>query len=246
MMEISVLASGSNGNCCLIEDKDDSILIDAGKSCREIEKRMKRLGKSPEQLAAILISHSHADHIAGAGVISRKYKIPMYVTKQTYNEILYIGRQEIRHFFPGKEFQVGQLNVMPIQLCHDVASCGFVINNFGIFTDTGKATKQLMEAMPKLKGVLIESNHDIEMLIKGPYPQHLKYRILGDFGHLSNIHASQLVKDKGKNLHLCLLGHLSATNNTADLCRHTFETIVQRKVDYSVLSRECESGSWEI
>lgn len=244
-MDISVIASGSNGNCCLFEDKDTSVLIDAGKSAREIELRMQRLGKNLENVDAVVITHSHTDHVCGAGIIARKYDIPVFLSKQSYKEsVLRIGDCEVKQF-DGK-FKIKNLEINPVPTSHSVHSNGFVINKFGLFTDTGIVTKEMEEVFPKLKAVLLESNHDIDMLINGHYPHYLKQWILSDEGHLNNIEAGTLVQDKGEGLSLVLLGHLSGNNNTPEVCRKTFETLVKRKIDYSVLSREKESGSWKI
>jgi len=239
-MQISVIASGSNGNCCLIEEKGNSVLIDAGKSCREIEKRMNRLGSSLENVDAILLTHKHTDHRAGIDVISRKYNLPVYLTKDVSDDILLTNAKII-----SGSFKINSFKIAPIKTSHDVPSVGFKINNFGIFTDTGIVTKEMKTVLRKIKGALLESNHDIDMLLNGRYPAFLKQRILSDKGHLSNIHASNFIKEKGKNLSLSLLGHLSGNNNTVDLTKKTFETIVGNK-QYSVLSREKESGVWEI
>jgi len=246
-MEISAIASGSNGNCCLIEKKNTSILIDAGKSGREIEQRAERLGKYIENADAILITHSHHDHIAGAGVLARRYNIPVYMTKEVYDEIVHkIGCTDIKIFHYGKNFKINNVEIKPVFTSHNVVSCGFVIGKFGLFTDTGIVTKQMEEAIGKLKAVLLESNHDIDMLINGPYPAFLKKWILSDKGHLSNIHASSLIQEKGKNLSLALLAHLSGNNNTPETARATYETLVKRKIDYAVCSRDKESGCWKI
>ncbi len=200
-MEISVIASGSNGNCCLIEDKDVSLLIDAGKSGREIESRMHRMGKNPEDIDGILITHSHSDHVSGAGVLGRRYGVPLYASKEVYSESRSkIGNVEAKQFDVKKSFKVRGLEVKPVETSHNVSSCGYVIGSFGLFTDTGKVTKQVKDMLPKLKGVLLESNHDIDMVLNGPYPAFLKQWILSDQGHLSNLHASSLLQAKGKNL----------------------------------------------
>ncbi len=246
-MEVSVIASGSNGNCCLVEDKGTSLLIDAGKSATEIEARMNFLGKSLENVDGILVTHAHHDHICGAGVISRRHDIPLYMTKQIFSEANgKFGKVEPRFFQSTSSFNVKSLEVKPIITSHNVSSLGFVIGKFGLFTDTGIATSHITKAFPKLGAVLLESNHDIDMLIKGPYPHFLKNWIISDEGHLSNIHASQLVQEKGENLSLVLLGHLSGNNNTPEIARKTFETLVKRKLDYEVCSRDRCSGSWVI
>ncbi len=246
-MEISVIASGSNGNCCLVEEKGTSLLIDAGKSGREIECRMNSFGKSLENVDGILITHSHIDHIQGAGVLSRRYNLPIYISREAYEEAKHkLDKIEVKHFSYNTPFKVKDLSIQPISTSHNVSSCGFVIDKFGLFTDTGCVTQQMAQAISKLKGVLLESNHDIDMVIKGPYPYFLKNWILSDEGHLSNISASQLIQERGNNLSLVLLGHLSGNNNTPEAAKRTFETLVKKKIDYSVCSRDKESGCWEI
>jgi len=246
-MHISVVASGSNGNSCLVEDKESAVLIDAGKSAKEIETRLNNLGKSPENIDGIILTHSHIDHYMGIGPLARKYDIPVYLTKETYLETSdKLGAIQTKHFTLDNEFKIKGLKIKPILTSHDVQSSGFVIKNFGLFTDTGIITPQMQDVLHNLKGILLESNHDIDMLINGPYPSFLKQRILSDNGHLSNIHASSFIQQKAKDLNFALLAHLSANNNTIEKAKHTFETIVKKKIDYSVLSRDKESGTWEL
>ncbi len=246
-MEISVIASGSNGNCCLIEDKSASILVDAGKSGREIAYRMEKLGKSLEDLDAVILTHSHHDHIAGAGVLSRRYNIPLYMAKDVLSGAKFkLGQIKRKTFSVNKEFKIGALKIKPIPTSHNVGSYGFIIGKFGIFTDTGVVTKQMELEIPKLNSILLESNHDIDMLINGSYPAFLKQWILSEKGHLSNIDASSLVQEKGKNLSLVLLGHLSGNNNTPKAAGETFESLVKRKMEYAVCSRDRASGNWEV
>ena len=244
-MEIAVLASGSNGNCCLVEDKGSSVLIDAGKSGREIEKRMNSLGKSCENVDGILLTHAHSDHVQGAGILSRRFGTPVFLTKDIFSEARYKLGDFLRNTISGS-FKVGNLDIQPIPTSHNVSSVGFKINNFGLFTDTGVVTKQMIDVFPKLKGVLLESNHDIDMVISGPYPIFLKNWILSEKGHLSNIHASELINNYGKNLDIALLGHLSGNNNTPDMAASTYESLVKHKTPYVVCSREKVSGTWEI
>ena len=244
-MQISVIASGSNGNCCLVEKKDTSILIDAGKSGKQIQERMERLGKPLENVDAIIITHSHHDHICGAGVLARRFNIPVYMSKQTFAESRFkIGSADIKQF--NRSFRIKSLDIKPILTSHKVHSHGFKIGDFGLFTDTGIVTKEMGDIMPKLKTVLLETNHDIDMLIKGFYPYYLKQWILSDIGHLNNIDAANLIQNKGTNLNTALLGHLSGNNNTKQIVEKTFQTLVKRKIDFSVLDRDKESGTWEI
>jgi len=248
-MNISVLASGSNGNSCLVETNKTSLLIDAGKSGREIESRMHSLGKSIEAIEAILITHAHHDHVQAAGILSRKYGMPIYMTPKVHEECsakIGNGSSVVKYFSPEKEFSVSGQKIKPIPTSHNTPSCGFVIDKFGLFTDTGIVTKEMEKVFPKLNTVLLESNHDIDMVLKGPYPYYLKKWILSDEGHLSNISAGQLIQERGDNLSLCLLGHLSGNNNTPELAKKTFETLVKKKVECNVCSRDRSSGTYSV
>ena len=242
-----MIASGSNGNCCLVEDKGVRVLIDAGKSGREIEARMNRMGKSIEDVDGIVITHAHADHVSGASILARRYGIPLYMTPETHREVLpRIGDVPVRKFAANKSFKVRNLEIKPIATSHSISSTGFVVGKFGLFTDTGIVTKQMEAALPKLKGVLLESNHDIDMVINGHYPAYLKQWVLSDIGHLSNIHASSLIQAKGRELGLVLLGHLSGNNNTIDMARETFETLVRKRINCVICSRDKETGCYDI
>jgi len=242
-MEISVIASGSNGNCCLVEDQGVSVLIDAGKSGSEIESRMGRLGKSLDDVDGILITHQHSDHISGAGVLSRRFGIPVYLTKEVYSEAK-LGKFDCKIF--SGDFKVGSLRVKPVVTSHNVNSCGFVVSKFGYFTDTGMVTEQMKKVIPGLNSILLESNHDVEMVTNGHYPAFLKKWILSDEGHLSNDTTSSIIQENGKNLSFVLLGHLSENHNTPDIASEIFNTIVKRKIDFRICSRDKESGSWKI
>ena len=145
-----MIASGSNGNCCLIETKKASILIDAGKSGREIEARMRSLGKSLENVDAVLLTHSHHDHIAGAGVISRRYGIPLYMDSKVYSESRFkLGDAKVDKFSADRRFRVKGIEIRPIATSHNVSSCGFVVGDFGLFTDTGVVTKQMKDILDR-------------------------------------------------------------------------------------------------
>tara|TARA_Y100000310_G_C20526944_1_gene736529 strand:- start:482 stop:1096 length:615 start_codon:yes stop_codon:yes gene_type:complete len=204
---------------------------------------MRRLGKSLEDVDGIAITHGHNDHISGAGVLSRRFEIPVYMSKEVYSEAK-LGRFESKIF--SGEFNIGKLKVKPVVTSHNVSSCGFVIGNFGYFTDTGRITEQMQKAIPCLNSILLESNHDVEMVHNGHYPAFLKKWILSDEGHLSNDNASSIIQERGENLSLVLLGHLSENHNTQDIASETFNTLVKRKIDFNVCSREKESGSWKI
>jgi len=256
-MEVSVIASGSNGNCVLVESKDTSLLFDAGKSAREIESRLDSLGKSIENVNAILVSHEHTDHISGVGILSRKYDIPVYIARGTYSNARFALGDifERKTFSINKEFKIRNLLLKPVKTSHDAASpCGFMIKDrsksFGIITDTGYVTAEVNDAIKHLHGVLLESNHDIDMLINGHYPYFLKQRISSREGHLNNITASQLIKEQASDkLGLVILGHLSGNNNTPEIAKRTFEILLKDKLkqmNYCTASREKATGSFII
>lgn len=246
-MRIAVLASGSNGNSCLVETNNLSLLIDAGLSGREIERRLNQVGTSLENIDAVLLTHSHSDHARGIGVISRNHNIPIYMTKKTFKELDgKLGAARTKHFNRKDSFLINGQQIKPIITSHNVSSCGFVINNFGLFTDTGIVTAQMQHELPKLNAVVMESNHDIDMLVNGPYPYYLKQWILSAKGHLSNFDASAFLQEHGDNLSLALLGHLSENNNTPSVTKKTFETLVKRKIEFEICSRAGVTGLWEI
>ena len=246
-MQISVIASGSNGNSTLIEHKNTSILIDAGKSIKETELRLNKLGKSLENLNGIILSHAHIDHYLSAGAISRRFNTPLYLTKETHELCKYkLGQCETKHFDVNIGFKINDIAIEPIKTSHDVPSCGFKINKFGIFTDTGHITPEIKQVIKKLNGIILESNYDVDMLINGRYPYYLKQRILSNEGHLSNFDACEFIKEHANHLDFVLLGHLSGNNNTPKIAKQTFETIVKNKIEFQTLSRDKESGVWEL
>lgn len=245
-MDISVIASGSNGNCCVVEEKGTAVMVDAGKSFRETARRMEALGKDITGINAIILTHSHTDHVSGAGIISRKLGIPVYMTKATENERM-ISAAKSALFSTDRKFRIGGLEISPIKTSHNVESCGFMINRkFAIITDTGCATPEMKRALQKAKGCLLESNHDIDMLIRGRYPAYLKQWILSDFGHLSNTDAAMLLRENAGMLELAILGHLSGENNTPDKAMETFMALAGKKTDAVVASREKETGTFRI
>jgi phosphoribosyl 1,2-cyclic phosphodiesterase len=245
-MKVSIIASGSNGNCTIVEHGNATLMIDAGLSCREIEKRLGRSSLSLENLDAVLLTHSHSDHARGAGVVSRKFNVPVYALKDTYKECqCSIGPEKHKPLTIGQEFMINGITVRPIETSHSVPSCGFVIDKFGIITDTGCITEHMKKTLPKLNQILIESNHDEEMVRNGSYPAFLKKWILSNEGHLSNPDADKFIQEHGENLSHVFLGHISENNNTASKAIESFENIVKRKVEYKLCSRKEYTGSWD-
>lgn len=228
------LFSGSSGNASYIGTDKTHILIDAGLACRTIEKAMKEIGLTPSTLDGILITHEHDDHIRGAGVVSRKYNVPIYANQETWqameDKIGDISNSNIRIFDNNMDFYIKDINIEPYQIPHDAANpVGFCLycgnKKISITTDLGYTNNKIINKIMDSDLVVLESNHDIDMLKAGPYPFVLKRRILGKKGHLSNTDAGKAITEliNGKVTHV-LLGHLSRQNNLPELA---YQTVVE-------------------
>ena len=222
------LNSGSNGNCYYVGNHREAILVDVGLSCRETEKRMERLGLSMQKVKAIFISHEHSDHIRGLPVIAKKYKLPVYITHAT----MQYGRLLLDDYaipFKGYEpIKIGDISVTAFPKFHDAAephsfivSCNSV--KVGVFTDIGAPCQHLITHFKQCHAAFLEANYDEQMLQQGSYPYHLKRRISGGRGHLSNTQALELFKThKPLFMSHLLLSHLSKDNNCPVKAREMF------------------------
>jgi phosphoribosyl 1,2-cyclic phosphodiesterase len=226
---LSSLNSGSNGNCYYVGNDDDAILVDAGISCRETERRMARLGLSVSKVRAIFISHEHSDHTRGVEVISRKHRIPVYITRETHkNSRLYLDPALVRPFLTDEHLQINSLTVRPFLKLHDgIDPHSFTVTSggltAGVFTDIGMACDQLIHHAGRCDAAFLEANYDEEMLDKGNYPVYLKRRIRGDKGHLSNLQALEIFRNNcSSRMKLLVLSHLSANNNRPQIVHDLF------------------------
>lgn len=225
-MRCTILASGSKGNCTVIEGKTTTILIDAGLSAKECLLRMERAGIDPAQIAALLVTHEHGDHTRGIDVLSRKLEIPLHATRGTLADFLNHRRTSAKPLVhhtcrDGEPFSVGDLVIEPFAISHDAAEpCGFIVREgdlrFGYCTDTGIVTPHVHDLLRVCDGIVLESNHCPDMLANGPYPESLKRRIRSKRGHLSNPDAASCLRDFGKDVPELILAHLSETNNTPE------------------------------
>lgn len=216
------LVSGSSGNSTLISDGTTVLLADCGLSCKKLEQSMAAAGVKPENLSGILITHEHNDHIKGVGTVSRKYNIPIYATTGTHAamNIGNIDEKNIKYISPDIDFEIGTIGIKPFSIPHDAAepvgyNFFFGQKKLSLATDIGHMNDYIFERLKNSIAVLLESNHDADMLRFGRYPAVLKKRISGEFGHLSNAEAAQTVLKLVKNgtRHI-MLGHLSNENNT--------------------------------
>lgn len=224
-MKFSVLASGSGGNSCYIETAGARILIDAGLSAREILRRMQIIGADPGALDALVITHEHADHIRGAGPLARRLNIPVYINAPTREKAAGVlgNIDKTIPFHPGQSIAVNDLVVETFTKSHDAADpIGLMISlnglRLGLITDLGRSTRLIEDRLRDCRGLVIEFNHDEDMLDNGPYPIYLKRRIRGPEGHLSNHEGGDLLGILAhQGLRHVVLAHLSRKNNSPAL-----------------------------
>ena len=224
-MRFSVLSSGSKANCTYIEASGVRLLIDCGLSGKQTESRLAEIGVRPDSIDAILVTHEHSDHIYGIHTFSRRHKVPVYINRATYEQL---DREVVHEFFvTGEEFCVESVTISPFSIVHDAADpVGFAVKAEGFkfvqVTDLGRVTTLVHEQVQGANALVLESNHDQEMLQNCDYTWHLKQRIASTHGHLSNDAAGQLLSDTlHPELFHVVLGHLSENSNTPTLALQT-------------------------
>jgi phosphoribosyl 1,2-cyclic phosphodiesterase len=233
-VRIAVLASGSRGNSTVVSSARTSILVDAGLSCRETLRRMRDAGEDPHSLSAIVISHEHSDHVGGLPVLARKLKVPVYMTGPTNDacgrdrgEDTNLERLEL--FSAGRTFQIGDILVTPFTIPHDAADpVAFAFRVEGvkvcIVTDLGYMPASVREHIRGCDLLMIESNHDLEMLRGGSYPWAVKQRVMSRVGHLSNAALAEFfASDYDGSAAFVVLAHLSEHNNHPEIARDSAE-----------------------
>lgn len=234
-LEICALASGSNGNCYYIGNEHEALLVDAGLSARQLQLRLAHCGLDPVRIKAILITHEHSDHCRGARVLSKRLRVPVYLTKKTF---LGMGRakqpEQVMWFDPDQPFQLGGFEVFPFSKQHDaVEACSFRIGysgkQVGVMTDIGEPCEQVKNHFSLCHAVFLESNYDEDMLRNGPYPYVLKERVASSHGHLSNNQAVRLATEHASaDLQTIFLSHLSGENNTPEKAIEAFQSLRKR------------------
>src|SRR5882757_6925429 len=237
-VSVSVLASGSRGNTAVVESSRSRILVDAGISCRETFKRLKLAGLEPKSLSAILITHEHSDHVYGLATLAKKLRIPVYMTGATHEAWARAIRREkgerpqlekYERFESGHGFQVGDIAVRPFTIPHDAADpVGFTFRTegvkVGIATDLGYLPVSVRDHLRGCDVLVMESNHDVEMLRVGPYPWSVKQRVMSRVGHLSNgALADFFTNDYDNSATFVVLAHLSEQNNHPEIARRAAE-----------------------
>lgn len=228
-MELTVLASGSKGNCTYIRGERGALLIDAGLSARETLRRLEAAGGDKSLVEAILVTHEHIDHIRGVDVLARRLGVPVYATGGTLEAFAAkCGKNPVdtRRCRYGEAFSVGDFLVEPFAASHDAREpCGFCVAEgdlrVGCCTDTGTITTAMFDRLASCDAVLLESNHCPDMLENGPYPAYLKSRIRSKRGHLSNPDAARCLQQLAGRIHMAMLAHVSEINNTPEKVLHT-------------------------
>lgn len=242
---ISILASGSTGNSTLLESGCTTLLIDAGLGRKEMLRRFEALGRErPEHVDAILVTHEHSDHSSGLAQMARDWDCPAYLTEPTHREIVKMYSDtpakhpaRVQYIRPGLRFQVGDIEITPFAIPHDAADpVGYAFRSnsakVAIVTDLGYLPELVKVHLREADFLILESNHDLEMLKVGPYPWYIKQRVMSRTGHLSNTVVSEFLADSdvfdARARHL-VLAHLSEQNNTPDLARITAEEALNRR-----------------
>ena len=266
MLKFISFGSSSSGNCYYLGTATDGIIIDVGVGIRTLKKHCKEYGVQLNSVHHVLITHDHADHIKSVGSFSYDYKVPVYATRRVHEGIDHnycitrkIAEEQRRYIVPGEAVQVGEFLVRPFPVPHDASeNVGYEIQvegiTFVIVTDVGSITDDIKAGISHANYLVIEANHDEEMLINGPYPQYLKKRILSANGHLSNVDCgTALVENMSEGLRHVWLCHLSEENNHPELARKTVEAILRshgvipnKDVMLDVLRRQMPTGIYEL
>jgi phosphoribosyl 1,2-cyclic phosphodiesterase len=250
MMRFAYLGSGSKGNAALISAGNTTILLDCGLGLREAEQRLQRLGLSAADLAAIVVTHEHADHISGVGPLALRYQLPVWLTAGSLAGWKDPPRQLVHRMNPHDPFEIGDLQIRPYPVPHDAREpCQHVFSDgvfrIGVLTDAGSVTSHMRRALSGCDALLLEFNHDVEMLRNGPYAAPLKRRVLGDRGHLSNAQAGELLGslDCSRLKHL-VLTHISETNNTPEHALRAAAEALDCEPDWIVCAHQRDGLAW--
>ncbi len=238
-VKVCSVASGSNGNCTHIGFGSTNILVDCGLSGKNTQERLELIGVDPKKIGAILVTHEHSDHTNGVGILSRRFNIPIFATEGTWKSMdCKIGKISSNNTNIIKEqesFSLGDVLVKPYSISHDARQpVGYTLKGGGkkvaLATDLGIFNDEIERELEESDLIVLESNHDIEMLKSGPYPWHLKVRIMSDKGHLSNVDAGNLIaKLVTRRVKRVILAHLSEENNIPALALKTIESILASK-----------------
>ena len=248
-MQFASLGSGSKGNATLVRAGNTLVMIDCGFSVRETVRRMARLGVDPQQLDAILVTHEHSDHSSGVAALSRKFQIPLYLTHGTFSTGRCDGGYRQYLFNCEDTLAIGELSIKAVAVPHDaVEPCQYRLSyrdhTLGVLTDLGSITPHVIDNFRVCHSLLLEFNHDLPMLLDGPYPAHLKRRVGGDWGHLNNQQAAELLRQiDGAQLHHLVVAHISEKNNTRLQAESALLSVLDT-LDRVIFAEQSEGFGW--
>ncbi|MFT5603472.1 MAG: phosphoribosyl 1,2-cyclic phosphodiesterase [Paracoccaceae bacterium] len=248
-MRFASLGSGSRGNGTLLENKNTCLLVDCGFTVKETERRLRRLGRSADDLSAIVVTHEHSDHIKGVLPLARKYGLPVYASNGTAQYDTMAKLPGYREVNTHAVFSVGDIEITPVAVPHDAREpCQYVFSNgkrrLGLLTDLGSITPFVSEQYRQCDALVLEFNHDCNLLARGPYPPSLKNRVGGDWGHLSNEQAADLLSTvELERLQHIVMAHISEKNNTVALAEAALRQVVA-SMDTAISADQEKGFDW--
>ncbi len=249
-MRFASLGSGSRGNATLISHGKTTLLVDCGSSARETEKRLQRLDIDSQKLTAIVVTHEHGDHINGIRVLARKYKLPVYATAGTASCLSADVAHLIAEFSSHEVFNIGDIEIQPFPVPHDAREPSQFVFSDGqhkvaLLTDTGMSTPVIEQALSGCDVLLLEANHDIDMLDNSEYPDHLKYRVSSRLGHLNNVQSAKILEkiDTSQLQHIVAM-HLSERNNSPNIVLPLFAQSLDCDQSWIGIATQDTGFSW--
>lgn len=248
-MRFACLGSGSKGNATIIQSETSTLMVDCGFSAKEATARLSDVGLRPECLNALLVTHEHGDHIRGIATLSRRYDIPVWASRGTSH---YFANEQIELNIVNvhSDFEINGLKITPVAVPHDAREpCQYIFHNsdyrMGMLTDVGSITPHIVSSYKTCDVLLLEYNHDRDMLMEGHYPHALKQRVAGDFGHLSNEQSNQLLQRILPGpLKFLLAGHLSESNNTHEKVAEQLQKVMQAHDCAFAIASQDEASHW--
>ena len=254
-LRFASVGSGSRGNAMVVAGGGTRLLLDNGFSLRETLRRLERLGLAPQDLAGVLVTHEHADHAAGVVPLAARYGLPVWLTEGTRQAMAARGHFEgvnvdCRRVARGSDFRIGEIDVSAVRVPHDAREpCQYLfahgVARLGVLTDTGSLTTALVTAYGGCDALFLECNHDAAMLADGPYPPPLRARVGGDFGHLGNHQAAELLARLDRSrLHTLAIGHLSEKNNCPRLARRAVAAVLGWHEERVVAATQAGGHDW--
>lgn len=248
-MRFASLGSGSKGNATLVEYQQTCLLVDCGFSAVETERRLSTLGKKASDIDAILVTHEHSDHIKGVGVLARKHELPVYLTAGTHRNSKKVDGAELEMINVHQSFDIGGIEILPVPVPHDAMEPSQFIfsaegRQLGLLTDLGNVSAHVASEYRSCDALLLECNHDLDLLARGPYPSSLKRRVGGAWGHLNNRQAAEFLRSGGlESLKQLVVAHISDTNNTIECVKEALAEAIQG-VDHVEYAQQDSGFDW--